>query len=307
MRNHFANWLTQNAEALNLYLITGDLGFGVFEDFISRHPHRFFNAGVAEQSMIGIASGLSSFSSRIYVYSIGNFASLRCLEQIRNDLAYMNKRVTVVSVGSGFAYGAQGYTHHAIEDLAAVRAIGNLSVYSPADTSELEVILRVDSKSTGPSFLRLGRGGEPNLHVVPDIKSLDVPIEILQGSDGVIFFHGSIGVEVLKARSKLEEYGVFVAVYSCPVLTPKVDFYSILAKFKEKTVLVVEENVRSGGLVSLILEQAMGRDLNLQNFHSLCVNQELVHTLGSQDYLRRQHGIDFSSIVCVFHSSRTDQ
>ncbi len=300
MRSYFAGWLTNEAKKMNSILVTGDLGFGVFEDFRKIHPERFINAGVAEQAMIGMASGLSMMFGRVFVYSIGNFASLRCLEQIRNDVAYMNSPVTIVSVGSGFAYGAQGYTHHAIEDISALRAIPNLVLYSPADKNELKSVLSEIQESHSPSLLRLGRGGEPNIHDETHGLDISYPLEVAKGEDGYIFFSGPIGYEVIRARKGLEVQGIFPSIYSCPRLSPNYNFFDIVKGEDSPPILVVEEHVRSGALMSSILESLVGKNINLSKFRHLSVNSEAIHELGNQEYLRKLHKIDSDSIIKEF-------
>lgn len=302
MRTTFAAWLTKEAEKMNAILVTGDLGYGVFEDFRKVHPGRFVNAGVAEQSMIGMASGLSTIIGRVFVYSIGNFASLRCLEQIRNDVAYMNSRVTIVSVGSGFSYGAQGYTHHAIEDIAALRAIPNLTLYSPADPIELKKILVEIKGSNSPSFLRLGRDGEPVIHNLNNDLDISSPLELATGKDGYIFFSGSIGVEVIKAQKYLFDLGIFPSIYSCPRLSPGYKFSNLIKENKAPVILVVEEHVSSGALMSTILESFIGHNINLVNFRHLSIDSSAIHELGNQEYLRKLHKIDSINLAKVFKS-----
>jgi transketolase len=302
MRNTFSSWLTREAETMNSFLISGDLGFGVFEEFRKLHPNRFINAGVAEQSMIGIASGLSSLVGRVFVYSIGNFASLRCLEQIRNDISYMNSKVTIVSVGSGFSYGAQGYTHHAIEDIAALRAIPNLNLYCPADEVELTCVLSEVRESQSPSFIRLGRGGESRIHELDPKIDISAPIKVGEGKDGIIFFAGPIGSEVLKAKDRLFEMGIFPSIYSCPRLSPGYDYYGVIKERDFPAVLVVEEHVKSGALMSSILESLIGTNVNLSRYCQLAINENLIHQLGNQDYLRKMHQIDAQTITKRFLS-----
>lgn len=303
MRNTFARWVTSEAEIINSFLISGDLGFGVFEEFRKLHPNRFINAGVAEQSMIGIASGLSGLVGRIFVYSIGNFASLRCLEQIRNDVSYMNSKVTIVSVGSGFSYGAQGYTHHAIEDIAALRAIPNLEIYCPADEIELENILNEIKKSETPSFIRLGRGNEPRIHDPSAMIDISAPIKISEGNDGIIFFSGPIGNEALKARDKLRESGISPSIFSCPRISFGYDYFSIIEELDFPAVLVVEEHVKSGALMSSILESLIGKNVTLSRFSHLAIDDNLIHELGNQDHLRKIHQIDADTIEKRFLTS----
>ena len=152
MRDTFVKTLLAEAKVdPNVVLITGDLGFGVLEEFEKELPSQFINSGVAEQSMIGLASGIASTGKRVFVYSIGNFPTIRALEQIRNDVCYMNNPVVIVAVGSGYSYGSQGYTHHALEDIAAMRALPNMNVVSPADPVETEVLTRFLVKDHRPS------------------------------------------------------------------------------------------------------------------------------------------------------------
>ena len=153
MRDAFIQTLLEEAKRdSNLILITGDLGFGVLESFERELPRQFLNSGIAEQSMLGLAAGIASTGKRVFVYSIGNFPTLRALEQIRNDVCYMNNPVVIVSVGSGYSYGSQGYTHHALEDIAAMRALPNMNVISPADPIETEILTRYLASDRKPAY-----------------------------------------------------------------------------------------------------------------------------------------------------------
>ncbi|MFN3077751.1 MAG: transketolase, partial [Alphaproteobacteria bacterium] len=143
MRDAFIESLLEEARKdQNIILITGDLGFGVLDKFQKELPNQFINSGVNEQAMMGLAAGLASTGKRVFVYSIGNFPTLRCLEQIRNDICFMDNSVVVVSVGAGYAYGPQGYTHHTLEDIAVMRALPNLEVIVPADPIEVKVVTK---------------------------------------------------------------------------------------------------------------------------------------------------------------------
>jgi transketolase len=146
-----------------IFLLVGDLGYGVVDDFAKSFPKQFLNVGVAEQNMMGMAAGLAHSGYKVFVYSIANFPTIRCLEQIRNDVCYHNLDVTIVAIGAGFGYGTLGYSHFAIEDLAVLRCLPNLNIYSPGDSYELEVTLDQIATDKGPSYLRLGKNGENNL------------------------------------------------------------------------------------------------------------------------------------------------
>jgi transketolase len=147
-----------------IMLITGDLGWGVVEEFAKRFPNNFINAGVAEQNMMGMAAGMAAEGYHVFVYSIGNFSTFRCAEQIRNDVDYHNLPVTVVSVGGGLAYGAMGYSHHAVQDYALMRSMPNMLIAAPCDDMEATACVRYLIENPQPSYLRLGRGGEVQIH-----------------------------------------------------------------------------------------------------------------------------------------------
>src|SRR5215813_6776263 len=157
MRDAFVAAVTELAAAdERIWLLTGDLGFTVFERFRERFADRFVNAGVAEQNMTGVAAGLALSGKIVFTYSIANFPTLRCLEQIRNDVAYHNLPVTITAVGGGVAYGNLGYSHHAVQDIAALRTLPNMTVFSPADPGETVACLRLALDRGRPAYLRLG-------------------------------------------------------------------------------------------------------------------------------------------------------
>jgi transketolase len=170
MRNAFIDELVQQAtERQDIVLVVGDLGYSVVEPFADRFPDRFFNAGVAEQNMMGIAAGLASEGLRPFVYSIANFPVFRCAEQIRNDVAYHRLPVTIVSVGGGLAYGNLGYSHHAVQDYGLLRLLPNMLLAAPGDPAEVRGCLRYLLANPQPAYLRLGKAGEPTIHA-------DVPV-----------------------------------------------------------------------------------------------------------------------------------
>ena len=168
MRDAFVRALMRlAADDRRLVLITGDLGFGVLKPFWETYPDQFVNAGIAEQAMTSMAAGLSMTGRTVITYSIGNFPTLRCLEQIRNDCAYHDANVKIVCVGGGFVYGSLGMSHHATEDIAVLRALPGVTVYAPGDPAEVEAVVPDMLQTPGTCYLRLGRGGEPTLHEAP--------------------------------------------------------------------------------------------------------------------------------------------
>ena len=161
MRNHLINELTAIAKKdKDVMLIAGDLGFGVLNEFMETLPDQFINAGICEQNMASVAAGLALEGKKVYVYSIGNFPGIRCLEQVRNDICYHNANVKIIVVGGGFAYGQLGMSHHATEDLSIMRSLPNMTVYSPSDPLEAVDVIREAYATEGPGYIRLGKGGE---------------------------------------------------------------------------------------------------------------------------------------------------
>src|SRR6201996_9329887 len=159
MRNTFVATLMQVAEQNpNVWLLCGDLGYSVLEPFAAKFPDRYVNVGVAEQNMAGMAAGIALSGKTVFIYSIGNFPTLRCLEQLRNDVCYHGADVKVVAVGAGYAYGNQGYTHHALEDLAILRALPEMAVVAPSDPWQAYELPRQLHARGGPSYLRLDKG-----------------------------------------------------------------------------------------------------------------------------------------------------
>src|SRR5438876_9433678 len=184
MRAAFIRTLSELAEHdLRIKLIVGELGFGVVESFAERFPKQFLNAGVAEQNMTGIAAGMALSGKVVFTYSIANFPTLRCLEQVRNDVCYHNANVKIVAVGGGFAYGSLGATHHATEDLAIMRALPEMTVVAPGDPVEAEAATDAIAAHAGPCYLRLGRAGESRVHRASTDGQLGKAIEVRSGND----------------------------------------------------------------------------------------------------------------------------
>lgn len=171
MRNAFIKELVGLAqENKTIALMVGDLGFSVVEPFADSFPDRFINAGVAEQNMIGMAAGMASEGYHVFVYSIANFPTFRCAEQIRNDVDYHKLPVTIVSVGGGLAYGNLGYSHHAVQDYGLMRLMPNMLIAAPGDPMEVRACMRYLVGNPQPSYLRLGKAGEPCFHItVPEV------------------------------------------------------------------------------------------------------------------------------------------
>jgi len=292
MRNIFVRTLCQIAENdKNVTLITGDLGFGVLTNFWEKYPERFINAGIAEQNMTSVATGMALEGKKVYTYSIANFPTLRCLEQIRNDAAYHNANVNIVAVGGGFAYGALGMSHHATEDLAIMRALPNVTVFSPGDPLETVEVTKAANEINGTCYIRLGKGGEKNVHTkIYDFK-VGKAIKIFDGNEICIFSTGAILSEANEAAINLNDKGISTSLYSFPTVKPIDKDIIIECAKKHKCIITIEEHNVIGGFGSSIAEvlseipgeHAFLRKVGLQDTYSSVV--------GSQKYLRDYYGI----------------
>lgn len=294
MRNAFINELTDLADKNEkIFLIVGDLGFGVIEEFEKRFPKQFLNAGVAEQNMMGMAAGLASAGFQVFVYSIGNFPTFRCLEQIRNDVCYEELNVTIVSVGAGLSYGTLGYSHHTIDDIGVMNSLPGMTIYSPADPEETRIALDSSLSVKTPKYFRLGKSGEPNL-----FKSVHSNFphwtHLTQGQQLLILTTGAITGEAMSAIEILKSDGIEISLCAIPILKPFIFDKSYVRNFKH--VLVVEEHSISGGLGTLVSEQIALSGIKV-NLTKLGLPDSVHHELGSQKYLRSYFGIDAKSIV----------
>jgi len=297
MRDTFVKVLTELAvHDPRIELITGDLGFGVLKPFWERCPNQFINAGIAEQNMATLAAGMALEGKIVFTYSIGNFPTLRCLEQIRNDCAYHQANVKIVCVGGGFVYGALGVSHHATEDIAVMRALPEVLVACPGDPVEAEALTRSIIDWPGTCYLRLGRGGERHTHKKLDYYEPGRALKIRDGRDIVIFSTGAILGEVVQAVNLLEKRGLSVAQYSFPTVKP-IDCDIIFECGRDfRLIVTVEEHSRLGGLGGVVAETLTG-----QPSKAILLRLGLTDTytteVGSQDYLRRISGLDAAGIA----------
>lgn len=298
MRDTFVRTLIDIAkEDKNVHLITGDLGFGVLKPFWEQLPDQFTNAGIAEQNMTSFAAGLALQGKAVFTYSIGNFPTLRCLEQIRNDCAYHNANVKIVCVGGGFVYGSLGMSHHATEDLAIMRALPDVTVLAPGDLVEAECATRAIYQHQGTCYLRLGRGGEKRIHEKIDDFQIGKAIKIKNGEKVVIFSTGAIFDEVVDAIQSMEEHSINPALYTFPIVKP-IDRAAIeeCAEQYELIVTVEEHNIIGGfgSAVSEVLAELPGPRARILK---IGLDDRYSSIVGSQKYLRDVYGMSAEKIV----------
>jgi len=264
MRNAFIEELVALAAVHDhIALVVGDLGYSVIEPFADRYPDRFINAGVAEQNMTGLAAGMASEGYHVFTYSIANFPTFRCAEQIRNDIDYHNLPVTVVAVGGGVAYGALGYSHHAVQDYALMRCMPNMLIAAPGDPMEVRACLRYLVANPQPSYLRLGKAGEPCFHSSPPDVRPGRWLKISNGSDGYrncLLTTGATLEMAMQWRSSEAYAGA--AVYSLPLWGMKTKNEQSRQVEKFAQVITLEDHLQDAGFGSWLME-AIASDTSL--------------------------------------------
>lgn len=297
MRDTFVRTLIALAkENPNIQLVTGDLGFGVLKPFWEQLPDQFVNAGIAEQNMTAVAAGMALEGKTVFTYSIGNFPTLRCLEQIRNDCAYHRANVKIVCVGGGFVYGALGMSHQATEDIAVMRALPDVAVLCPGDLVEAEAATRAIAAWPGTCYLRLGRGGEKRIHDHISDFCIGKAIPIHGGERVAILSTGAIFEEISGAEALLTRQGIHPAVWTFPTVKP-IDRETIAVCARNFDLLVtVEEHNLSGGFGSAVAE-VMAEAPSRARLLRIGLHDAYCADVGNQKYLRSLFGLDAAGIA----------
>lgn len=297
MRTDFIESLCEAAEQNpRIWLLTGDLGYSVLESFAVRFPARFVNVGVAEQNLTLVAAGLALTGKIVFTYSIANFPVMRCLEQIRNNVCYHNLDVKIVAVGGGVAYGAAGYSHHAVEDLAVMRALPNMTVVAPGDSVEARLATKAVVDHGGPCYLRLGKTKEPIVHATEPKFLLGRALTLREGLDGTLISCGGILALALEVAESLIKYGTRLRLISMPTIQP-MDCAAVLDAVRETGfVFTLEEHRGGGGLGSAIAEilADAGFSTRCKRFF---LHDRILREVGSQSFLREAGGIGKQGLI----------
>ncbi|MBU1083898.1 MAG: transketolase [Candidatus Omnitrophica bacterium] len=298
MRDEFVKTLSKiSAKDQKVLLITGDLGFGVLTDFAAKYPKQYLNAGVAEQNVMGLATGLALEGRIVYAYSIGNFPTLRCLEQIRNDICYHDVNVKIVAVGGGFCYGPLGISHHATEDIAIMRSLPNMTVFAPGDVLETAAAVRATYETEGPCYLRLGRGGGPEIHDKNMRFEAGKAIRLFEGKDAILISTGGIFQNAFDARKILADKGLSVGLYSMHTVKP-IDHEALRdAAKKTRLIVTIEEHSVIGGLGGAVSEILATMERPAARLSMIGLKSGFSSRVGSQEYLRSVYGMSVESIV----------
>lgn len=291
MRNSFAKEITRVA-GINkkIILLSGDIGNRLFDEYKRNYQNRFYNCGVAETNMVGVAAGLAVAGFLPVIYTITPFLTSKCFEQIRLDICYPNLNVIIVGTGAGLSYSRLGPTHHSVEDIALMSTIPNISILTPSSPLETEYVLNKAIKNKGPSYLRLGKKGEPEFF---KNKKLNFPGNFIsKGKDLLILSLGSILKEAVILARELEKKKISSTVMSVNRTKPFDEkfFGNIIKKFK--TIIIIEEHISSGGLSSLIKQRYEIFNLKDKRLFTFNTPDKFYTGLGEVDDARKILGIN---------------
>jgi len=293
MRNAFMDELIKAARVRNdIVLIIGDLGYSVIEPFADEFPDRFFNAGIAEQNMMGMAAGMASEGMQVFTYSIGNFPTWRCAEQIRNDVDYHNLPVTNVVVGGGVTYGSLGYSHHAIQDYALMRSLLNMTIAAPADPHETRLCMQYALGKKKPVYLRLQKAGEKKYtHHNGPLSDCEVYLIHDNANSKEIFV--TTGPTLSKAMDliKTNPFKNY-SVATIPLWNSQ-NRRNILGTLLQYTsITTIEDHLLDGGFASWLLETlSKESDFNKISLSAMCIGADVIGRTASQKKLHEISGI----------------
>ncbi len=293
MRNAFADELTRiGNDDPRVVMLSGDIGNRLFDKFKDKHPSRFFNCGVAEANMMGVAAGMAMSGLRPVAYTITPFVTTRCLEQIRTDVCYHEAPVTIVAVGAGLAYSGLGPTHHACEDISFLRSIPNMVVICPGDAFEVRAAMRAAVRSDRPVYIRMGKKGEPIVHKGP-ITDFEIgkAITIEEGGDVCLLSTGNMLPEAMGAAHRLKEQGVSAEVVSFHTVKP-LDvgrLAEVFARFR--LVATIEEHSLIGGFGAAVSEWLVDTGTAAKKFVRFGTPDAFFKKSGEQEYAREVLGL----------------
>lgn len=298
MRNAFASELTAIAKNdPRIVLLSGDIGNKLFDHYKEAAPERFFNCGVAEANLIGVAAGLALNGLRPVAYTITPFITYRCYEQIRVDVCYHNLPVVIVGVGSGLGYASLGATHHSCEDIAVMRALPNMVVLCPGDPLEVRGAVRAALAQNSPVYIRIGKKGEPVIHPAEPAFTIGRAIELTHGTDVCLLAAGTVLGEARTAAEIIRQHGVTVTLTSFPTVKPLDDAYLAEVFRTHRLVVTLEEHSIIGGFGSAVAEWIVDRHERSARLLRLATRDEFFHLAGEQEFAREHFGLNAEAVA----------
>jgi transketolase len=285
-----------------LVFLTADLGYAVVEPFQEAFPKRFFNVGVAEQNMVGMATGLAEAGMIPFVYSIAPFAAIRPFEFIRNGPVLHGLPVRVCGVGGGFDYGAAGHTHHALEDIGMMRMQPGMTVVTPADNPQARHAVLATWDSPGPVYYRLAKDDK---YTMSDFSGAWAPGQAQlarEGEDALIISLGSIAREADAAVAQLAEQGIKASLLVASCMKPEPAEFLASAIARHRSVVTVENHYVEGGLGEMTARIMAERGL-MANLRICAVRRMPDGQCGPESFYHARHGIDAAAIARAVQSA----
>lgn len=296
MKQAFIDTLTNLMEKnQDIVVITADMGFSVFEDIQERFHKRFFNTGITEQASTSFATGMALSGYKVYFYAQAPFITMRCFEQVRLDIAYNFLDVKLIGSNAGFSLNQYGVSHFGLEDVALMKTLPNMTIFTPADSVEMKEVIRKSYAITGPVYIRMTKTGNTTIHKK---KSIDVmkPLLINKGGDGLLMVSGGLLERATLIVKNLAKFGVNMELYSCPLIKPinKKSIISLISKFDH--IFTLEEHSIIGGFGSTMANIIVDNNIHVR-LVKFALPDGYLHISGSIDYLLDRSGLGIDMIT----------
>lgn len=304
MRATFINTLTEMARKdSRIMCVIGDTGYSVFESFEAEFGNRFINVGIAEQNFIGVGAGLAAMGMKPYLYNVVSFMTLRATEEIMLDVCYQDNPVVLVGVGGGYAYATAGPTHHALQDIATMTMMPNMTVVCPGDPIEMRAVMLESLEYNKPLYIRIGRSVDPVVHKKTIDFEIGKALLMREGADGVIFATGTMLKDAVKVCDILESSGINVALYSMHTIKPLDKEIILKCARKYPAVFTIEEHSVIGGL-GYAVGNLLAENMNWCNakFKTFGIPDEFAAVTGTREYLNDLYGISAKKIADMIYS-----
>lgn len=298
MRTAFIETLTDLMRRhRDIVTLTPDMGYSVFEGIQKEFPKRFFNTGVTEQSTISLAAGLSMSGFKVYVYAQAVFLTLRCLEQVRLDVAYEKTNIKIIGTAGGFWLNQLGVSHFSLEDVGAMRLLPNMTILTPGDPFEAAWATRKAYKIDGPVYVRLAKPDRKFVHTKPLAPTTRGIIQISKGAKGALLVTGSLLSMAIEVKQQLERFGIQIAVYSIPIIKPLDKSILKLIVKKYAYLFTLEEHSIVGGLGSTLSEYLTDNHISGVRMYRFGVPDNFIHVTGTREYLLKRSGLSTQNLA----------
>ncbi|MGE4297666.1 MAG: transketolase family protein [Desulfovibrionaceae bacterium] len=294
MRDAFITRLDAKArQDRDIVFLCNDYGAPSLDRFRTDMPDQFFNMAISEQNMISVAAGMAMQGKKVFVYSIASFLTLRCLEQVKIDICCMNLPVTLVGVGTSYAYSADGPTHHATEDMAVMRCLANMAVYSPPDSSAAGMLVEVALRQDGPKYFRFDKGKYP---VVYEDALPDCGFSVLRQGDGpCLVATGTMTSRAVEVADALAGQGVACTVVDLVRVKPlDAGLADVLAAHRH--VVTIEEHALTGGIGSAVAELVVDNGLDCR-LKRAAIAENKLYAYGMRNRMHEERGLSTARLV----------